>query len=33
MNNKEKGLVCEYDSSKLRGNTCIIYDIIKANNS
>ena len=31
--NKENGLVCNYDSSRLKGNTCIIYDIIESKNS
>lgn len=28
--NKENGLVCEYENSKMKGNECIIYDIIEA---
>ena len=30
-NNTEKGYVCEYENSKLKGNECIIYEIIQAN--
>ena len=33
MVNKKKGLVCEYDASKLKGNICIIYNIVEAKNS
>ena len=28
--NKEDGLVCEGENSKLKGNTCIIYEIVEA---
>ena len=30
---KEQGLVCNQDYSKLQGNTCIIYDVVDAHHS
>ena len=30
IGNTEKGLVCKYESSRLKGDTCVIYDIIES---
>ena len=30
---KEKGLICDGENTKLKGNSCIIYEMIEANHS
>ena len=31
--NREKGFVCEKDNSRMKDNTCVIYEIVSAKNS